>query len=284
MKVYNDILSFKNDLKRQELLNKKVGFVPTMGALHQGHISLLEKSLEENDITVCSIYVNPTQFNNSDDFKFYPRTYEEDKIKLEQLGIDILFAPDDKMMYPDQRNINLDVGYLEEIMEGSHRPGHFKGVALIVAKLLHIVNPDKAYFGQKDLQQFAVIHQMVKELFFDVSLVRMPIVRENDGLAMSSRNRRLTAQQRKNAPLLYQALISAKENLLTGMSVKQTKEKIKETFTDNETVKLEYFEVVGSETLLPKKAFKEGELVACCIAAYLGEVRLIDNIIFALNS
>ena len=233
----------KNYLQKQILSQKKIGFVPTMGALHQGHVSLLEKSLEENEVTVCSVYVNPAQFNNKDDLKFYPRTLEEDKNRLEQLGCDVMFAPSDDIMYPGEQAINIDVGYFGNIMEGAFRPGHFSGVAIVVVKLLNIVNPNKAYFGQKDLQQFAVLKRMAEELFFDVSLVKMPVIREKDGLAMSSRNKRLSEEQRKEAPLLYQSLLLAKANLLKGKSVKETKEEIEKSLSASKLIELEYFEV-----------------------------------------
>lgn len=280
MKVFNTIAETKSFLKSQKKIGKSIGFVPTMGALHHGHISLISKAREQNDIVVCSIFVNPTQFGNAEDLKMYPRTLEADCQLLEPASCDVVFAPNADEMYPSLPNLTLDFGNLEHVMEGKFRAGHFNGVGIVVSKLFHIVNPDRAYFGLKDLQQVAVLNRMVKDLSFDLELVPCPIVREKDGLAMSSRNRRLSPEARAIAPVISKALSRAKNLLLEGKDSSSVIAEITRHFGQMPEFTLEYFEVSDFENLaaIPKK--NETGKTAICIAAYLDNVRLIDNIVF----
>ncbi|GIV39610.1 MAG: pantothenate synthetase [Thermonema sp.] len=260
---------------------KSIGFIPTMGALHEGHLSLVRRAKEENDVVVCSIFVNPTQFNDPTDLAKYPRTLEADRRLLESVGCDLLFAPQEQEMYPAPPVLRFSFGHLEQVMEGAHRPGHFNGVALVVSKLFHIVQPNKAYFGQKDYQQYLIIRQLVADLSFPVEVVPCPIVREADGLAMSSRNRRLTPAQRREAVILYQTLQEAKQRLLNGVSVEEVKKWVASVFAplQKKDIRLEYFEVADGYTLSAVKDIHRHKEVVLCIAAYVGEVRLIDNVL-----
>ena len=262
---------------------KTIGFVPTMGALHNGHLELIRAAGSQNDVTVCSIFVNPTQFNNAEDFRLYPRIEQEDALKLEAAQCDILFLPAAETMYPKAAKTNFNFGELETVMEGAHRPGHFNGVALIVSKLFHVIQPHKAYFGQKDLQQYAIIKQLVTDLNFNLELVCFPIVREADGLAMSSRNRRLTEKQREIAPQLYKALQLAEKMLQENARVSVVKSAVTNYLKQFPEIRLEYFEIADAETLqtLPEDGSKHE--AALCIAAFLGEIRLIDNLITQLG-
>lgn len=275
MHVFREIGPLKAFL-REKNTQQSIGLVPTMGALHQGHISLLSASKSENDLTVCSIYVNPTQFNNPSDLEKYPRTLEADLNLLEKHGCDVVFAPSNTEMYEAPSSIKFDFGELDKVMEGQFRPGHFSGVALVVSKLFHIVAPDVAYFGQKDFQQFKVIEQLTSELKFDLKLRCMPILREEDGLAMSSRNQRLNPEQRKKSIVLYESLILAKEFLAKGQSLSSVKDQIKQK-CEAVNVKLEYLELAEAKNLkLTENVTGENVLL---IAGYVGEVRLIDNIL-----
>lgn len=279
MKIFQNPEELSLYLKKLRSENKSLGLVPTMGALHEGHLSLIKASRKENDATIATIFVNPLQFNNSQDLSNYPRTFETDREKLEEAGCDILFNPDPKLIYPDDPLLKIHFGKLEEVMEGAFRPGHFNGVAIIVAKLFHYTHPDAAYFGLKDLQQFRIISQMVKDLSFPIRLIGCPIFREADGLAMSSRNTRLDEQSRKTAPQIYQSLLFAKEALLKD-GIEQTKEKVKNFYDQFPELKLEYFEIADMETLEPVTNVMDHKTIALCVAAWLGGVRLIDNIIF----
>lgn len=260
--------------------SQKIGFVPTMGALHEGHIRLIEKAKQENDIVVSSIFVNPIQFNNPDDLSRYPRTLEEDCQKLEAAGCDVVFAPSADEMYPEPPTLRLNFGELETIMEGAFRPGHFNGVGLVVGKLFNIVQPNRAYFGQKDLQQVAVVRRLIRDLSFPVELVRCPTIREADGLAMSSRNRNLTPDQRIEAVTLFKALTLAQNLLTEGQSTAQTKEAVIDVFSSNPNFRLEYIDVVNADTMQPVEEVLAPGQTAICLAAHLGQVRLIDNLVF----
>lgn len=276
MVVFTNLTDLQSYTKEQERQGLSIGLVPTMGALHGGHRSLIETSRQENDRTICSIYVNPTQFNNLSDLQLYPRTLEADTRLLAETGCDAVFVPDNNTMYASQPTLRLNFGHLESVMEGRFRPGYFNGVSLVVSKLFHMVKPGKAYFGQKDLQQFLIIRQLVTDLSFPLELVCCPIVREPDGLAMSSRNTRLTDSQRKAAPALYQALLKA-QNLLRTTSVIKTKRTIQANFEALPDIRLEYFEVISGNDLSEITELDGSIPVALCIAAFLGEVRLIDN-------
>ena len=259
---------------------KTIGFVPTMGALHEGHIALIETARQENDIVISSIFVNPTQFNNPDDLARYPRTLEEDSLQLEAAGCDGVFAPSVAEMYPESPTLRLNFGELETVMEGAFRPGHFNGVGIVVSKLFNIVQPNRAYFGQKDLQQVAVIRQLIRDLSFPVELIRCPTIREADGLAMSSRNRNLTPTERAQAPILFKALTLAQELLTEGHSPVQAKAAVTDVFNSNPDFRLEYVEIVNADTLqLADEVLAPGQ-TAICLASHLGKVRLIDNLVF----
>jgi pantoate--beta-alanine ligase len=257
----------------------KVGFVPTMGALHQGHISLVNRCASENYFTVVSIYVNPTQFNDKADLQRYPRDLNKDLEQLRDSGCTIVFAPTDEEMYPEPDTRKFNFGTLETVMEGKFRPGHFNGVAQIVSKLFDAVQPDRAYFGLKDFQQLAIIKRMVKDYKYPVEIVPCAIVREPDGLAMSSRNMLLEPEKRSAAPFIYQTL----KQILTlaeSQSPEQIKEFVSTQFKTNANLELEYFEIVDDETLLPITKFDNTIACSACIAVFAGKIRLIDNIQF----
>jgi pantoate--beta-alanine ligase len=264
----------------QRLQGKSVGFVPTMGALHIGHLSLIEASRLANDLTVCSIFVNPIQFNNPDDLARYPRTLEADCVMLDIARCDVVFAPSAEEMYAEKPVLKFDFGDLERVMEGKFRPGHFNGVGIVVAKLFNIVQPERTYFGQKDLQQVAVIRRMMIDLGFQIELNVCPTLREADGLAMSSRNRNLTPDERQTASHIYKGLCTAKEALVSGKTTAEVQEVMAAHFAEQPAFRLEYFEIVHAHTLQAVEAVQPVGETALCIAAYLGKVRLIDNVIF----
>lgn len=283
MEVIKQVSTLREHIQALRCSGKRIGFVPTMGALHEGHLQLLRAAAQANDITVCSIFVNPTQFNNPEDFKLYPRTLEQDMDMLQTVGCDILFAPEADDIYSKQQQLlQFSFGALERVMEGEHRPGHFNGVATIVSKLFHYVQPHRAYFGQKDLQQVAIVRQLVQALSFDLELVCVPTVREPDGLAMSSRNKRLNPEQRALSACLYQAMQQASQQL--GL---QPLESIKAGavayLQSIPQVQPEYFEVVDAYTLQPLRQVEAGQEVAICVAAQVGPVRLIDNVLVNFN-
>ncbi len=260
-------------------LKKHIGFVPTMGALHNGHISLIKSSKRDTEITVASIFVNPAQFNNLQDLKKYPRTIESDLQKLEANGCDFAFVPSTEEMYPSKPEIKIDLGPITRELEGAFRPGHFDGVGLVVSKLLHIIQPQTAFFGQKDIQQYFVVKKLIDELNFHVTLQMVSTEREPNGLAMSSRNTRLSDSQRDEASLLYKSLSIAKELILTKQDVAIAKNTVQELFQKSERLQLEYFEVVNTKNFKPLTNIEDLEKTAMCIAAEIGEVRLIDNLL-----
>jgi len=270
------IAEIQSLIRKYKAEGKKIGFVPTMGALHDGHLSLVNKAREKSDIVVSSIYVNPTQFNNQEDLQHYPRKTEQDKSLLGNCGCDILFLPSDEIMYADKSIISFDFGPLDKVMEGEFRPGHFSGVALIVSKLFNIVQPDFAFFGQKDLQQLSIIKTLVKDLLFNIEIVSVPIKREPHGLAMSSRNERLSEEDRKEAKIFYEALNAAKNIISEKKSTEEAKSKVQELFK-NHKAELEYFEIVSDKDLLPKSENYLAPDTVLCIAGFIGNVRLIDN-------
>lgn len=277
MKILHTVSELRNLLKSH---GRQIGFVPTMGALHPGHISLIDRAKSENQLVVCSIFVNPTQFNNPEDLQKYPKTLQSDCELLADAGCDIVFAPSVEEIYPNLPQLSINFGNLETVMEGKFRTGHFSGVGIIVTKLFHIVTPDKVYFGLKDLQQVAVIRRLVKDLNFDLEVVPCPTVREKDGLAMSSRNTRLSPDARTLAPQIYLALEKAKKDLINGLSVSETNDNLKRHFLNFPQFELEYFEVVDFDNLeAVDEKYDEGK-TAICIAAYLDNVRLIDNLVF----
>lgn len=259
--------------------NKTIGFVPTMGALHQGHISLVEKCVEDNDCCIVSIFVNPTQFNDKNDLINYPRTEESDIKLLEKAGCNIVFIPLTEEIYPEPDTRVFDFGPLENVMEGQFRPGHFNGVAQIVSKLFYITQPDKAYFGEKDFQQLAIIREMVKMLEIPVEIVAYPIVREKDGLAMSSRNARLNQNQRVQAAHISRILFQSKEKA-PDSSVNELKIWVINAINEKEELRTEYFEIIDGNTLQPINTWNDTSYAVGCIAVFCGEVRLIDNITY----
>lgn len=260
---------------------RTIGLVPTMGALHQGHLSLVNQSKRSSEITVVSIFVNPTQFNNAADLERYPRTLDKDLALLEAAGVDYVFAPDVEEMYPEPTALTFNFGNLESTLEGQFRPGHFSGVGIIVSKLFHVVQPDQVYFGQKDLQQVAVIKRLVRDLFFDLEIIVVPTLREEDGLAMSSRNALLSEDARSLAPFIYRSLSLAKDELLKGVKWFEVKKQIEALYQTEPRLRLEYFELVQSETMEIAHALNDRDIHAICTACYLGEIRLIDNLIVA---
>lgn len=262
-------------------LKQTVGLVPTMGALHHGHLSLVKQSKSSSDITIVSIFVNPTQFNNAEDLERYPRTVEKDLALLEAAGVDYVFVPDVKEMYPVPTVLKFDFGKLETTLEGEFRPGHFNGVGIIVSKLFHVVHPTHVYFGQKDLQQVAVIKRLVGDLSFDLEIIVVPTLREEDGLAMSSRNTLLSEEARSLAPFIYRSLSLAKDELLKGVSWFDVKKQVEELYHAEPRLRLEYFELVQSDTMEIADALNNRDTHAICTACYIGEIRLIDNLIVA---
>ena len=279
MKVYSDPLSIQQTLSEARAQGLKIGFVPTMGALHQGHLSLVEQAGQECGVVVASIFVNPTQFNDPNDLVNYPRTLEADLKMLETQGCDIVFVPTVETMYPEPDNRIFAFGELETVMEGKFRPGHFNGVAQVVSKLFDLVNPDKAFFGQKDFQQLAIIKAMVKQLNLPVEIVPCAIVREPDGLAMSSRNKLLLPEYRKCAPQIFRMLSEAK-NLAKSHSVAEVKNFVCQEIEQTNLLKLEYFEFVDELSLKAIQSWDESGIKVGCIAVFAGKVRLIDNLIF----
>ncbi len=279
MHLFSTVLELKNDRLATRSAGYSLGLVPTMGALHEGHLSLIAASRAANDRTLCSIFVNPIQFNNSDDLTRYPRTLEADCAMLEAAGCDAVFAPSAAEMYPQLPTLKFDFGTLETVMEGRSRPGHFNGVGVVVAKLFHLVQPDRAYFGQKDVQQCAVVRRLIEDLSFPLELVVCPTQREANGLAMSSRNRNLSAEERANAPFLFAQLTKAKTLLAEGRATETVKTVLETNFTQNPAFRLDYFEVADPATLLPLSGPLDGRPAALCVAAFLGVTRLIDNVV-----
>ncbi len=279
MKVFRlkkDIKNHINSLKKQK---KTIGFVPTMGALHKGHLALVKASLIDNDVTVVSIFVNPTQFDNPEDLEKYPRTFETDLAKLKNLSDKIIiFHPDAHDFYDGKiESQTFDFEGLELEMEGKHRPGHFDGVGTVVKKLFEAVQPDKAYFGEKDFQQLKIIKKLVDIIRMPIEIVPIPIYREPDGLAMSSRNKRLTPEHRAAAPFIYQVLKQAKI-LFQNKNIEEVKNFVSQAIAAHPLLKLEYFEIADEKTLKPAQTKKAGNNYRGFIVVYAGDIRLIDNI------
>ena len=268
-------LRAKLDALRGE--GKTIGLVPTMGALHAGHASLVKRAVAENDVVVVSDFVNPTQFNDKDDWAKYPRTLDADCRLLESCGAAFVFAPSVEEIYPEPDTRTFSYAPLDTVMEGKYRPGHFNGVCQIVSKLFLIVEPTRAYFGEKDFQQLAIIREMVRRYPFDLQIVGCPIVREADGLALSSRNARLSGEQRKQALQISKALF-ASVDYAKSHTLAETKAFVEKTIADAEGLRLEYFEIVDGNTLQTVGEWEESKYVVGCITVFCGEVRLIDNI------
>lgn len=277
MKVVSTVKELKVSLDSYRSEGKSIALVPTMGALHAGHASLVERAVKENDVVVVSVFVNPTQFNDKNDLKNYPRTLEADCELLERVGASIAFAPSVEEMYPSEDTRQFSFEPLDTVMEGACRPGHFNGVAQIVSKLFYVVEPDKAYFGEKDFQQLAIIREMVRQLALPVEIAGCPIVRESDGLAMSSRNTLLSAEERERALAISRTLFSsldyAKEH-----SLAETKAFVEECIDNTAGLDLEYFQIVDGNSLQEIKEWGDSSYVVGCIALFCGKIRLIDNI------
>lgn len=272
-----ELVAQLNEIRGEKL----VGFVPTMGGLHEGHMSLVERSLRECELTVVSLFLNPTQFNDPNDLKTYPHDMAEDLKLLGEVGVDIVFTPTAEDMYEDGEEApNLDLGRVGEVMEGAHRPGHFRGVVWVVSKLFRLVRPNRAYFGLKDFQQIAVIKRMcaICPDLADIEIISCPVIRESDGLAMSSRNRRLSDEERAAAPKIYEALQEGKRLKESGKSVAEVHEAVVKQIETDPLLRVEYFSIVNSDTLEEAKAWNGN--TTGCITVYCGEVRLIDHISF----
>lgn len=279
MKVFHKIVELQNALFADRKASKTIGLVPTMGALHDGHASLVKKSVKDNGITVVSVFVNPTQFNDPNDLKTYPRTLDEDCKLLESVGADYAFVPSVDEMYPVPDTRHFEYPPVSTVMEGAHRPGHFNGVCQVVSRLFYIVRPDKAYFGEKDWQQIAVIKAMVKALSLNVDIVECPIIRDEDGLARSSRNALLSEKEREIAPMIFKALKESVEYSQTH-SVKETHDLAVEEINKVEGLNVEYFEIVDGNTLQAVTDWSDSDYIVGCITVYCGTkpVRLIDHI------
>ena len=279
MEIIRTVDGLRKRIAQDRAEGKTVGLVPTMGALHAGHISLVDRARAENDVVVVSVFVNPTQFNNAEDLATYPRTEEADCAKLEAAGVDVAFIPSVEEVYPEPDTRQFDLGEVAAVMEGAMRPGHFNGVAQIVSKLFAIVEPDRAYFGEKDFQQIAVIKKMVQLEGFKLEIVSCPIRREDDGLAMSSRNTRLTPEQREVAPAIHRALA---ESVEWGKShtLAETRQHVIDAINAVPHMEVEYYEIVDPLTMQPLAEWSDAENgnPVGCVTVYCGKVRLIDNI------
>ena len=275
MRIFERKTDLNNFVSQAKAEGKSIGFVPTMGALHAGHIALVEAAVEQCDLVVASIFVNPIQFNNPDDLEKYPRTFESDRKMLEDANCDVVFYPSVEEMYPNKVEEKFDFGSLETVMEGATRPGHFNGVAVVVKRLFDLVQPDIAFFGKKDFQQLAIIKALVKQMKSDIRIVGLDTVREVDGLAMSSRNMRLSEQERETAVELSKALNYIKRNKNTFDPAQLEAEAIRKL---NVNFKVEYIQIVDGNTLQSINNWTQTDYPVVCVAAFLGEVRLIDNL------
>ncbi|MES2848183.1 MAG: pantoate--beta-alanine ligase [Bacteroidota bacterium] len=280
MIIFKHISDINHQLHLLQLSGKVTGFVPTMGALHQGHISLIEQARQQSDVVVSSIFVNPTQFNDPKDFEKYPITLEKDIDMLEQAGCDVIFLPSLKEMYPEgiTGSKQYELGYLETVLDGAYRPGHFQGVCRVVEKLLTITHPDKLFLGQKDYQQCMVLKKLVELMQVKTDIIICPTQREADGLAMSSRNMRLTETGRKKAPLIYQTLNDIKQNIQPGNITAIKKQAVDTLTAAGFTV--DYVEIADASSLALQQEWDGKTKLVALAAAFIGEVRLIDNLLF----
>lgn len=279
MIVVSKIVELQNALFSIRKAGKSIGLVPTMGALHEGHASLVERSVKENDVTVVSVFLNPTQFNDQGDLDRYPRTLDADCELLEKVGADYVFAPSVEEMYPIPDTRQFEFPPVSTVMEGAKRPGHFNGVCQVVSRLFYIVRPNRAYFGEKDWQQIAVVKQLVKYIAVNVDIVECPIIRDKDGLAKSSRNTLLSADERKIAPKIYEAL-KASMDFARNHTVSETHDKVVDEINSVKGLEVEYFEIVDGNTLQTVSSWDETPYVVGCITVYCGKtpIRLIDHI------
>lgn len=282
MKLVHTVHDLQRELKALKAQGKKVGLVPTMGALHAGHISLVNRSVGENDVTVVSVFVNPTQFNDPNDLLKYPRTLDADCKLLEASRADFVFAPSVAEVYPEPDTRMFDFAPLDTVMEGKFRPGHFNGVCQVVSRLFDLVKPDRAYFGEKDFQQLAIIREMVKRLHYDIEIRPCPIVREKDGLALSSRNARLSEAEREIALKISQSLFKSR-TFGAEHSVCETRKLVEKEIAETEGLRVEYFEIVDGNTLQSITDWQDTDYAVGCVTVFCGEVRLIDNIRYKEN-
>lgn len=279
MNIYKSIEDLQAFVEAERAKGLRIAFVPTMGALHAGHLSLVRRALSECDRCIVSVFVNPTQFNDPRDLETYPRTLEADSTLLASVGASALFAPEVSTIYPEEDTRTFEVGAVAEVMEGRYRPGHFNGVMQVVSRLFDIVRPDCAYFGEKDFQQIAVIRAMVRLIGSPVEIIACPIVRESDGLALSSRNVRLSAEERREAPQIYR-ILSESRSWAKEMSPQQVIERVTEQINAVPHLRVEYFEIVDTDSLQPIASWSDSPAPHGCITVYCGEVRLIDNIAY----
>jgi pantoate--beta-alanine ligase len=279
MLIFTTAAELRAYAEQARAAGRRLGLVPTMGALHEGHLQLVRAAAQACDEVIASVFVNPTQFNNPDDLRLYPRLPEQDAAALAPAGCTVLFMPTVAEVYPQPTVLHFDFGPLERVMEGAHRPGHFNGVATVVSKLFHLARPHQAYFGQKDFQQVAIVRQLIADLAFDLELIVFPTVREADGLAMSSRNARLTPEARVAAPLLYQVLQQAAAQVRLGVPPAEVQQQALAMLAQKPEFTPEYFEVADAQTLQPVAGYEAGRPVVLCVAAHLGGVRLIDNVV-----
>jgi pantoate--beta-alanine ligase len=278
MQIMTDIASMHRTTEELLRTGSRIGLVPTMGFLHEGHLSLMRRARQENDVVAVSIFVNPTQFGPQEDLARYPRDVEGDRAKCESAGVDLLFMPTAQEMYPEPPSVFVTVEGISDILEGAIRPGHFRGVATVVAKLFHIVKPRTAYFGQKDYQQCAVLRRMVRELNLHVAIEVLPTIREPDGLAMSSRNSYLDAEQRKKAACLFRSLTAAGELIRAGVrEPEKVKQKMRAVIAQEQGVRVDYAEVADPDTLAPLETMQDRAVLL--VAARVGAARLIDNLL-----
>ena len=279
MIVVETIASLNKIITNSKKEGQSIGFVPTMGALHQGHVSLLEHARSENDKTICSIYINPTQFNDKDDLEHYPRQLKQDLKKLEKMACDVVFIPSNEEMYPNGFIVNhFELNDLDKSMEGKHRPGHFNGVCTVVSKLFEVVRPNNAYFGRKDFQQLAIIRELNKTKGFMINIVGCPTFREKDGLAMSSRNALLNNKERVLASAIYRILLSAKQKY-NNTSLNDIKNWVEKELNAIDSFAIDYVEIVNPNTLQVVTNDEKKKSAILCVAVFLGSVRLIDNIL-----
>ncbi len=277
MEIIESISEINRLLHTNSESGKIIGLVPTMGALHDGHATLITSCVKNCNISVVSLFVNPTQFNNPDDLKLYPRTPEKDFKFLEELSVDYLFYPSVAEMYPEPDKRQFDFGGLDKVMEGQFRPGHFNGVAQVVSKLFSIVKPHKAYFGEKDYQQLQIVTKMTKQLNMNVEIIAVPTVREKSGLAMSSRNQRLTEDQKHNASEIYR-ILSKSSLMMKNFQPVKLSEYVLNEINNVPGLRVEYFQIVDGENLQPVTFWNDSDIIVGCVAVYCGDVRLIDNI------
>lgn len=281
MLIIKDAAELESYVAHEKNNGRSIGYVPTMGALHEGHLSLVKRCVAENDVAIVSVFVNPTQFNNPDDLATYPRDEEADARLLAGAGVTVMFLPSVEAVYPDgtERDHEYDLGAAATVMEGKYRPGHFQGVAQVVSRFFRLVRPTRAYFGEKDFQQIAVIRNMVKSEGIDVTLVPCPICRADDGLALSSRNALLTPEQRALAPMIHRVLDESR-TYATNHSLSQTHDEVVTRLNSIPGMRVEYYEIIDGNTMLPVEDWAEASWIVGCITVYCGSVRLIDNITY----